>query len=602
MISILRFLRTLHYLKINQIISRLVWFLKKGILKPFIIHKTAHIKCETNIIVNKNLDLVLKPASKLAFDQEPARNTFNFLNQKIEFSPEIDWNSKKCEKLWLYNLHYFDYLIPLTHQVNVKNFEIGKKIIAHQIAKNPIGKGVGWEPYPISLRIINWMFFYHFYLEYFHQDPQFHKMFLQNLYQQFYYLTWFKELHLGANHLFENIKTIFISSLFFQDRRRFKKSSKDLHKELKEQILPDGGHYERSPMYQQIVLSGLLDILNYLKKEDNKNHTLNRHRDQVIALISDIDVLIKKMMNWLENMCHPDGEIALFGDSAFYIAINFSDLKKYYQAIGGMYDTPAFDSDTISLASSGYYIFRTDSHYFVIDGGPLGVDYQPGHAHCDFLSFEYSYQKLRFIVDSGVGEYKPTDLRQKARGIYSHNTVIVNKLEQGEIWKAFRMGYRIKPGESGFITQQQKVFFRGNYTNSIKKKDSYSHQREVHFVNQKFFLIHDTINGKHIKTIENILHFHPECLVTKNTREVKLKRELEEIYILWNPGNLSVELHSWFYVPEFGKIIENQMIVFKPQIENSVNMYYVIAPARYRDEAMYFIEELKRTKKDEMVI
>ncbi len=602
MISLLRYLRTLHYLKINQILSRLLWILKKRILKPFIVYKTARIKCEIDTIFKKNLELVLKPAPKIAFEQEPSKNTFNFLNKKIEFSPEIDWNAKRCEKLWLYNLHYFDYLIPLTHQVNAENFEIGRKIITQQIARNPIGKGVGWEPYPVSLRIINWMFFYHFYFEYFHQDPQFHRMFLQDLFQQFYYLTWFKELHLGANHLFENMKTILISSLFFHDRRRFKKSCIDLRKELKEQILPDGGHYERSPMYHQIVLTGLLDILNFLKKGDSKNLLLNRDDDIVDSLISDINIHIQKMMNWLENMYHPDGEIALFGDSAFHIALHVSDLKKYYQAIGGVYDTPGSDSDIISLASSGYYIFHTDSHYFVIDGGPLGVDYQPGHAHCDFLSFEYSYQKLRFIVDCGVGDYKPTDIRQKARGIYSHNTVIVNKLEQGEIWKAFRMGYRIKPSESGFIAQQQKVFFRGKYVNSIKKKESYSHQREVHFINQKFFLIYDTIFGRHIKTIENILHFHPECSITINTGEIKLKRDKEEIYILWDPGDLSIDLRSWFYAPEFGKIIENQMIVFKPQIENSVNMYYVIVPAKYRDVAMLYIEELKKTKMDGIVI
>lgn len=602
MISTLRYLRTLQYLKVKQILARLMWILKKGILKSFIVYKTVRIKYETNAALKKDIELVLKPASKLAFDQEPSRNTFSFLNQKIEFSPEIDWNAKRCEKLWLYNLHYFDYLIPLTHQVNADNFEIGRQIIAHQIAKNPIGSGVGWEPYPISLRIINWMFFYYFYFEYFNHDPQFHKMFLQNLFQQFYYLTWFKELHLGANHLFENIKTIFISSLFFQDRRRFKKSCTDLYRELKEQILPDGGHYERSPMYHQIVLTGLLDILNFLKKENTKNLSLNRRDDVVEFLISDINILIKKMMNWLENMCHPDGEIALFSDSAFHVALSLSDLKKYYQAIGGVYHTPRFNSDIISLTSSGYYIFRTDAHYFVIDGGPLGVDYQPGHAHCDFLSFEYSYQKLRFIVDGGVGDYKPTDIRRKARGMYSHNTVIVNKLEQGEIWKAFRMGYRIKPSESGFITQKQKVFFRGKYENSIKKKDSYSHQREVHFVNHKFFFINDTIIGRHIRTIENILHFHPECSITIDPGRVKLKRDKEEIYILWDPSDLSVDLQNWFYVPEFGKIIENQMIVFKPQIENSVNMYYVIAPARYRDEAMHCMEELKRTKKDEVVI
>ena len=33
---------------------------------------------------------------------------FRFLNEKHELSSAADWNNPAWEKLWLYNLHYFD--------------------------------------------------------------------------------------------------------------------------------------------------------------------------------------------------------------------------------------------------------------------------------------------------------------------------------------------------------------------------------------------------------------------------------------------------------------------------------------------------------------
>jgi len=35
-----------------------------------------------------------------------------------------------------------------------------------------------------------------------------------------------------------------------------------LARELREQILPDGGHFERSPMYHAILLKDVLDLLH----------------------------------------------------------------------------------------------------------------------------------------------------------------------------------------------------------------------------------------------------------------------------------------------------------------------------------------------------
>ena len=52
----------------------------------------------------------------------------------------------------MYNLHYFDYI----NSSNART-EISRSLIHDWIDNNPVGKGPGWEPYPISLRIVNWI-------------------------------------------------------------------------------------------------------------------------------------------------------------------------------------------------------------------------------------------------------------------------------------------------------------------------------------------------------------------------------------------------------------------------------------------------------------
>ena len=67
---------------------------------------------------------------------------FTFLN--LTAKPK-GWNDKSLDMLWRYNLHYFDYVGG--HEGLVKRW----------IAENPKGSVPGWDPYPTSLWIVNWI-------------------------------------------------------------------------------------------------------------------------------------------------------------------------------------------------------------------------------------------------------------------------------------------------------------------------------------------------------------------------------------------------------------------------------------------------------------
>ena len=75
-----------------------------------------------------------------------------------------------------------------------------------------------------------------------------------------------------------------------------------------------------------------------------------------------------------------------------------------------------------------------------MDVGEIGPDYQPGHAHADFLAIELSLDGARFIVDGGVKEYAEGPDRAWSRSVQAHSTVFVEGEEPLELWGAFRVG------------------------------------------------------------------------------------------------------------------------------------------------------------------
>ena len=134
---------TVKHLKPIQVYYRLYYFFRNRIFtagavrRPMLFSKP--IKWEE--ILKYHLSYLQKNKS------------FTFLNITHRFSDQIDWNYDGYGKLWTYNLNYFDFL----------NQERISKDIGIQLIKNYIKSDVflkdGKEPYPISLRGINWVKF-----------------------------------------------------------------------------------------------------------------------------------------------------------------------------------------------------------------------------------------------------------------------------------------------------------------------------------------------------------------------------------------------------------------------------------------------------------
>ena len=355
---------------------------------------------------------------------------FVFLNQPGHLDT-ILWDGPERDPLWRYNQHYFD---DLNAQAADARTDWHRALLNDWVVRVPAGEGTGWEPYPTSLRIVNW-------IKWAWRGHTLTPACLDSLAIQARWLRRRLEWHLLGNHLFANAKALIFAGFFFQgpEADRWRACGlRILGRQVPEQILLDGGQFELSPMYHALALEDMLDLANLALSYPAALS------DEEQALMTAWAARLPDMVAWLQAMCHPDGDIAFFNDAAFGIAPAPAALKGYADRLGVI--SPAAETGPIHwLAESGYARLCQGEAVLLCDLARIGPDYLPGHAHADTLSFEVSLYGQRLLVNSGTSVYGTGAERQRQRGTAAHNTVVVANADSSEVWSGFRVARRARP-------------------------------------------------------------------------------------------------------------------------------------------------------------
>ncbi len=524
-LQVIKYVRTLRHLQVSQLIGRLISPWKKS----FAIRSSVAAPTEEVLSVRVNSES--SPGLIGPFESEAS-----ILNQPVDLSPPVNWNPDDESYLWRFNLPYFNYVHDLGDDQS--------RVLIHDwITKNPIGLEPGWHPYPTSLRIINWI-----------RRGCFDEEILESLFRQCEYLYNLTETHLGGNHLLENARSLVFAASFFKDSPRanswLKRAVRIYKGELPNQVLDDGGHYERSPMYHAIVLEGLLDVIHLLKKD---GHPFPE------TWIS----VAKKMLDFLASVTHPDGNIALFNDATQEIARSTKELVFTGLSLIGYEPVRR-----TTFPDSGYFVHRSDDIFLCIDGGPIGPNHLPAHAHGDIFSYELSYKGSQFIVDSGVYEYEEGRMRDYVRSTAAHNTLEVDGVNQAEFWSSFRVARRYDPEAISFISNNNRCRFEGvfdGYSHLIG--DDLRHLRTIDFeTDESKLVITDTLTGKRNHKGISRIHLHPDVEVRPLDNGYELRRGNESVRLEVNsPHQLS---DSW-YCPEFGMRLATKVVEIDVELNSS---------------------------------
>jgi hypothetical protein len=354
--------------------------------------------------------------------------TFTFLGRRVSFGSidTIDWQrdvGDGSNPLWKLNLAYFAYAVPLLSTGDPRALSAIRRMaegLETQARFDEPGVfGHAWQPYAASHRAINLLAGLSRHLE---ANPEADASDIDFLCDHVLFCAAYirrnLEKDIRYNHLLKNFVALsVVASAYDELPRELAFLEHAVPRVLGAQVLEDGGHGERCPMYHAMVLQDVRAL------RDTGLFAARWH--------PWLDDVLTRMERALAVMSHPDGDVALFSDSWIGETLPSAALAP----LDGL------GPDEV-LPQTGYARLAGGDMTVILDCGPCGPDDNAGHAHADYLSVEASAHGHRLIVDFGVPTYSEGALRHQSRSSASHNGPRFAGCEPMEFWSSVRVGRR----------------------------------------------------------------------------------------------------------------------------------------------------------------
>nr|WP_311526684.1 alginate lyase family protein [uncultured Ralstonia sp.] len=472
-------------------------------------------------------------------------DVWTFLGESHAVTQPEDWNRPEWSKLWLYNLHYFDDLDAPHADTRAP---LHRHWIDRWIAENPAPNGNGWEPYPLSLRIVNWV-------KWLSTRDVVGSAWTDSLQLQVHVLSQRLEYHLLGNHLFANGKALVFAGTFFSGPAATQWLNVGLgilDREIPEQFLPDGGHFELSPMYHTTLLWDLLELIDLAGCTGN---------DALASRVTEWRAFAERGLAWLAGVSHADGEISFFNDAAFDIAPAPQQLFSYAETLDlhvrSLSQQPVTPLRLTHFADTGYVRLSWENADALLDVARVGPDYLPGHAHADTLSFEWSLGACRVLVNSGTSQYGDDMERQRQRGTAAHNTVVVNEENSSEVWAGFRVARRAYPFGLHIAQAADSITVSCAHDGYRRLPGKPVHRR-TWLAQPRKLQVTDVIEGAY-RTASARFHLHPHVSANAQGNRVQLTLpDGRSITAAFSGGAPRLVASTWH--PRFGESVPSHCI------------------------------------------
>ncbi|MBS2021166.1 MAG: hypothetical protein JST92_02065, partial [Deltaproteobacteria bacterium] len=256
-----RFMRTAGALSVSQVTARVrheIWLRRRK--------KVGWPEPDPDVKFTK-VRLAPPPPDAVARHRAVAelwqRGRVEYLN---DLGENADWRAWHKVKLWRYERHYHSELVSLAVMA-VEDPQgpwvaAAKELIEGWAMDVPPEAGDGWEPYPTARRILNWS-------EAAALEPKLNAVMAPRLQVQLTHLLNHLELHLRGNHLLCDAAALVAGGSMLTGSGMLEALHAGtvlLERELKAQVLPDGGFAERSAQYHAIVLRDALLALQLARE------------------------------------------------------------------------------------------------------------------------------------------------------------------------------------------------------------------------------------------------------------------------------------------------------------------------------------------------
>jgi uncharacterized heparinase superfamily protein len=352
-----------------------------------------------------------------------------------------DWRlgTVTSDRLGAITLHYHAWAYGLAELAAGGNSEAADRLgrtVRDWIDRCPVeeagARQLAWNAYAVATRISSWVRTYRRLRSAGPVPPPWDDAVPRSLWEQAAYLSDNLEWDLRANHLLRDAVGLAFAGRFFAGDRPadwLRSATRLGLDQVREQFLPDGGHFERSPMYHLHAMEDARSLAHLTDDADaGREFRAAWQRAAEFAA-------------WLR---HPDGRIPLLNDAALNGATDPGNVLASAATLGIEIDGSPQRGGRF-FPDTGLVVWHGDPWSAFFDVGPVGPDYQPGHGHADTLTVECSYRGRRLVVDPGTLSYDQGPDRHYDRSTAAHNTVCVDGADSSEVWHIFRVGRRASP-------------------------------------------------------------------------------------------------------------------------------------------------------------
>jgi uncharacterized heparinase superfamily protein len=329
-----------------------------------------------------------------------------------------DWEAAGAPLLWRFHLYYWDWAWALARDHGNRDTRpLLAEIWSSWHSAVAPGRGPAWHPYPAALRAWSFCGLYRTLV----LGSRIQGPFLAELAAHTRFLRRNLETDVGGNHLIKDLKALAGLGVFFADDVLLRWALRRLEQQVRLQVLPDGGHYERAPAYHCQVLADLIDITGLLRAAGQ-------------AEPAALAEAISAMRGWLGSVLTPSGDVPLLNDG-FPVS---------GRLVAAMAPGPAPAGPLTVLPDTGLARITSGGWQVLADIGPPCPPELPAHAHADSLSCVVYLDGEPLLIDTGTSTYAPGEARDRERSTAAHNTVEVDGRDSTEVWGAFRAGRRAR--------------------------------------------------------------------------------------------------------------------------------------------------------------
>ena len=466
--------------------------------------------------------------------------------------------------------------------------------INNWIDENPLMYSVNWTcAMDVTIRAVNWMHALNFISASKCFTDEFVARVSKSLYQHGFFIrnNLEKVIPYSNNHYSSDIVGLLYLGQFFNKTSKgkcwFRFAEKEFFKDIEIQVLPSGGHYEKSVSYHRLMV----ELYSY------PIYMFDRCGIKVPISIKD---KVQLMYDYVANYTKPNGYAPLIADNDDGRFLPF--VKRDFRMHSYLNDASSAEVSIVSnglsnrfrttektsklFEDAGVAVVRNDdAQLFVSCVGysrkPKSSEVNLGtHTHNDLLSFELNVGGNDIIIDPGTYLYTSSIKdRNEFRSTRKHNTIIVDEEEQNLLSE-----------NSAFSLKRNVVFDKllmegscviGKYSTL---KGQMSHHRTFDLQEGRL-LIKDVVEKTGLGHEGHLrLHLAEE-----------LEPELKDGPVIFEVGDyalsisnseceLSVENDTWS--PSFGVLKNNKTIDLKFKFDDIINLKTIIIWKRVHSMSM----------------